>query len=78
MSNPNYQPNKEKEPELEIPENIAFHQISEPYTKQEHVWIQKGPDILCTSCPAPHGVRVGVHKRLTGFDKRGNMIIETI
>ena len=67
-----------EEIETELKENIAYHQLGKPTVGKEHKWIQKGPDIICTSCESPHGIRIGVHKRLIGFDKNNKMIIANV
>ena len=79
MGNPNYQPKNEpvaEDPELQ--EKVSYHNLSEPYVKSEHEWVQQGPELICRSCPAHHGIRIGVSKRLKGFDKEGNMLIENV
>lgn len=79
MSNPNYQLNQEKSDVEKAQEDpVTYHNLSEPYVKQVHTWQQQGPDLICTSCPAHHGIRVGVHKRFKGFDINGNMVIENV
>ena len=81
MSNPNYQPKNPPEPspsDPELIEKVTYHNLSEPFVYKEHKWIQQGPDLICKSCPAHHGIRIGVKKRLTGFDKDGNIILENV
>lgn len=82
MSNPNYQPKApEQSPNKDdgLPEEkVSYHNLSEPFVHKEHKWIQQGPDLICKSCPAHHGIRIGVKKRLTGFDKDGNIILTNV
>lgn len=43
-----------------------------------HEWRQQGPFLICNSCPLKHAVRIGIDKRLMGFDKNGQPIIEKV
>lgn len=61
-----------------VEEKVEFHQLSSPTVGKKHDWIQKGPDLICTSCESAHGIRIGVNKRLKGFDENGQMIIENV
>lgn len=36
-----------------------------------HRWRQRGPYIVCTSCPLEHAFYIGVDKHLVGFDDDG-------
>lgn len=69
--------NNEEEKPL-VDENIKMHTLSAPTVGKKHEWIQQGPNLVCKSCESPHGIRIGVHKRLVGFDKDNNMIIENV
>lgn len=80
MQKENQQSKEQKEESNDdLPEEkVSYHQLSAPTVHKEHTWIQRGPDIICTSCPSHHGIRVGVHKRLMGFDEKGNIILENV
>lgn len=73
-----FQQSREEELEKNIEDKIEYHQVSSPTVGKKHNWIQKGPEIICTSCESPHGIRIGVNKRLMGFDDKGNMIIKNV
>ena len=40
-----------------------------------HTWRQRGPFLVCTSCPHEHSQWIGVDKHLTDIDKDGNPVI---
>ena len=71
---------KEKKEEKEelVKDNTKMHSLSAPTVGKNHDWVQQGPHIVCRSCESPHGFRIGTNKRLKGFDKEGNMIIENV
>lgn len=70
--------NDEEDEKPLVEENIKIHQISSPTVGKKHDWIQQGPHLICRSCESPHGFRIGVNKRLKGFDDKGNMLIENV
>jgi hypothetical protein len=39
-----------------------------------HTWRQRGPELVCTSCPHEHSQWIGMDKQLTGFDDNGPVI----
>lgn len=41
-----------------------------------HSWRQRGPFLVCTSCDYEHSQWIGSDKKLVGFDKGGQPIIE--
>lgn len=44
-------------------------------TNVHHTWRQRGPFLVCTSCPHEHSQWIGADKHLTGFDEGGKPII---
>lgn len=36
-----------------------------------HRWVQKGPYLVCKSCPLEHATYIGMDKQLIGFDEEG-------
>lgn len=36
-----------------------------------HRWIQRGPYLICTSCPLEHGVHIGNDVHFIGYDEQG-------
>jgi hypothetical protein len=36
-----------------------------------HQWIQRGPFLVCKSCPIEHGVYIGTDKQLVGLNDDG-------
>lgn len=51
----------------------------EPLTKpglKGHQWIQRGPYLVCQSCPIVHAVWVGVDQMLVGFTDDGEPILK--
>ena len=42
----------------------------------QHTWRQQGPHLVCTSCPHQHAQWVGMDKKLVGFTKKGEPILE--
>lgn len=53
----------------------------EPLTKpgiSGHQWVQRGPFLVCKSCPIEHGVWIGVDKILVGINKQGNPILKRV
>lgn len=41
-----------------------------------HKWRQKGPYLVCGSCPVKHAMWIGMDKRLVGFNEDSEPIIE--
>jgi hypothetical protein len=41
-----------------------------------HKWRQKGPYLVCESCPVKHAIYIGTDKRLVGFKEDGEPIIK--
>ena len=53
----------------------------EPLTKPGlagHQWIQRGPYLVCQSCPVEHGVWIGMEMRLVGFRDDGTPILKRV
>lgn len=53
--------------------DINTFSAEEPEEKYElplvgHDWKQKGPDLVCKSCPLDHSVRIGLNKQLIGIE----------
>ena len=48
----------------------------EPDALLGHEWRQQGPFLVCKSCELPHALRIGMNKKLVGFDEEGKPIIE--
>ena len=69
---------EEEEEKLLVEDTTKTHTLSNPTVGKKHDWIQQGPDLVCKSCESLHGIRIGVHKRLKGFDENNNMIIENV
>lgn len=68
------------------PPNRTSHGITEDEIEKhisvindhKHDWIQKGNFISCNAGQNEHGKNIGVHKRLTGTDEKGNPILVKI
>lgn len=77
MSNqlPNIEKNSE---EKKIPSEYVEVDISKLKSpvKNTHNWIQKGFNIICTSCEVPHGSFIGKDIVLCGIDKKGQPIFK--
>lgn len=41
-------------------------------------WVQKGPDVYCTTCTNRHGTLVGINYRLTGTTASGLPMLKKI
>ena len=46
--------------------------------QHKHQWLQRGNYISCTMGEYEHGKNIGVHKRLTGTNDRGEPILVDI
>ena len=43
-----------------------------------HHWVQRGPYLVCTSCPIEHALWIGVDKMLVGYNKKGEPLLKKI
>jgi len=43
-----------------------------------HGWRQRGPYLVCTSCPIQHSLGIGINRQLQGFDEAGNPILKKV
>lgn len=43
-----------------------------------HQWVQRGPYIVCTSCPVEHGLYVGTGKVMVGYNEDGTPKFEDV
>jgi len=53
----------------------------EPWTKPGlagHQWVQRGPYLVCRSCPIEHAVYVGMNTRLVGYNEDGEPILKRV
>jgi hypothetical protein len=57
----------EKNKEI-IEENVKEVSLGEPTVKAVHNWRQRGPFVICDSCPTPHGFRIGNDKMMIGIE----------
>jgi hypothetical protein len=70
--------NKEKEPEQVVGEKeseISVEQLEEireaarrKVKETRHSWVQKGSQLVCTSCEYAHGVFIGTQKVMVGLE----------
>ena len=68
--------NEEEEPKGEI---LDFNNPSFKFIpKGIHTWRQSGPYIVCKTCELEHAVYIGINKRLIGFTKEGQPIVEEV
>ena len=42
-----------------------------------HQWRQRGPHLVCISCPHEHTHYIGMEKLLAGFDEKGAPILKS-
>jgi len=47
-------------------------------TLSGHQWVQRGPYLVCRSCPIEHAVYIGMNVRLIGFKDNGRPILKKI
>lgn len=59
----------EDEIDEKLKNNLKGHKCS---------WTQQGPEIFCDVANYRHGIRIGVHKRLTGTGKGGEPLLVEI
>lgn len=80
--------------EIEITEEQFFENVVPGLSKEEyqkireealekaknakHNWVQKGNEIICTSCEYPHGSYIPHDVRLVGIDNSGLPVFEKI
>jgi hypothetical protein len=43
-----------------------------------HQWIQRGPYLICQSCPIVHALYIGTDHQLTGFEEDGTPILRKV
>ena len=43
-----------------------------------HQWRQKGPYLVCSSCPIKHAVWIGMERQLIGFNEDGTPLLRRI
>jgi len=43
-----------------------------------HTWRQRGPWLVCVSCPKKHASWLGINKELIGIDEKGEPIVRTL
>lgn len=75
MKNPKEKPYLKKQQvehaEVEVPEEVQMHTVSAPFVGKDHVWKQQGTSIICSSCPARHGLNIKVNEMMVGVDENG-------
>jgi len=69
---------KTEEPTYENESFLTQEQIEEIREKglkevmeTKHTWKQRGPWVVCTSCPQEHAFHIGTKKLLVGVDSGG-------
>jgi hypothetical protein len=71
--------NKPKEEKVPVEQYETDLGTLIPYVNLNgHVWHQRGPALICTSCPVQHAFFIGIDKRLMGFDESGSPIIKKV
>jgi hypothetical protein len=53
----------------------------ESYVREDltgHKWKQKGPYLVCESCPVKHATWIGVDNQLVGFTEEGEPIVKPL
>jgi hypothetical protein len=43
-----------------------------------HQWVQRGPFLVCKSCPIEHGIYIGVDRQLVGLNDDGTPKLKKI
>ena len=79
-------PSKSVNQDLDSPSDEALHleinkdelkPLTEPSFKA-HRWVQKGPFLICKSCPLEHGTYIGTSNLFLGIDEKGLPILKKV